>query len=171
MAHERSSEYRGATREDAESAYHADARTMARMGYAPASEDWSSVVEEVLTVRYVHAPELRSAVLEAVAMAEAEQQTLPRRAKRPSAARNALRRVVGRGLTLFDRLTTELKVTVGAIAGLAAGISLWSLIGPALYVENAFMLFISLFTLGFAGGLAGATVTLRRELRRSDGGT
>jgi len=170
MAHERSSEYHGATREDAEAAYHADARAMAKMGYAPASEDWSSVVEEVLTVRYVHAPELRSAVLEAVAMAEAEQ-TLPRRARRPSAARIALRRIIGRGLKLFDRLTTELKVTVGAIAGLAAGISLWSLIGPGLYVQNAFMLFISLFTLGFAGGLAGATITLRRELRRSDGGT
>ena len=50
--------YRGDTREAAEAAYHADAHVMARMGFAPSSEDWSSVLQEVLTVRYVYAPEL-----------------------------------------------------------------------------------------------------------------
>ena len=149
----------------AEAAYYADARGMARMGYAPTSEDWSTVVEEVLTVRYVHAPELSSAVLDAVASAEAER-TIPPRSPRFAALEKGLRQVLSRALLLFDRLTTELKVTLCAIAGMAVGIAVWLLLGIAVFGHNPIMLFVSMFTLGFAGGSVGALVTLRRELRR-----
>ena len=166
MPEERSSVYRGETREAAEAAYHADARAMARMGYAPRSENWSSVVEEVLTVRYVHAPELTAAVLDAVASAEAEREA-PRQSKRVAPVPRVVRVALGRALTLFDRLSTELKVTVGAIVGMAAGIAVWLLLSVAIFGHNPVTLFLSLFTLGFAGGSAGAMLTLRRELRRS----
>jgi hypothetical protein len=158
MTQERSSVYRGQTREMAEAAYHADARAMARMGYAPTSEEWSSVLEEVLTVRYVYAPEQGSAVLEALAEAE---KAVPRSSPAPS----ALRRVVRRAVSLFDRQTPELKLTVGAITGMAAGVALWSLLGSLLFADNPFLLFVSLIALGFAGGLVGAMVTLPREFR------
>jgi hypothetical protein len=42
------------------------------MGYAPASEDWLTELEQVLWVRYVHAPAQGPAVLAALAAAEAE---------------------------------------------------------------------------------------------------
>jgi hypothetical protein len=74
MNQERS--YRATTRAAAEAAYHADARGMVRMGYAPASEDWSTELEQVLTVRYIHAPEQAPAVLQALAEVEAER-TMP----------------------------------------------------------------------------------------------
>ena len=163
MTQERSSVYRGETREIAEAAYHADARAMARMGYAPTSEDWD--VEEVLIVRYVHAPELSAAVLDAVASAEAERPVAPRSA-RVARLQQSLGHGLRRALAHFDRLTTELKVTVGAIAGLAAGIAVWLLLGLLVFGHDPIMLFVSLFTLGFAGGSAGALMTLRRELRR-----
>lgn len=169
MTQARSSVYRGETRELAEAAYHADARAMARMGYAPTAEDWSSVVEVVLTVQYVHAPELQAAVLEAVAMAEAERAPARRPARAP-ALRKLAGPIRGFGADLFDRLPTELKVTLGAIVGLAAGISAWSVVGVALFGHNPFVLFVSLFTLGFAGGLVGALATLRWEVHRTDGG-
>jgi hypothetical protein len=160
MTQERSSVYRGETREMAEAAYHADARAMVRMGYAPTSEDWSSVLEEVLTVRYVHAPEQGSAVLEALAEAEAE-----RAIPRPSPAPSVLQRVFHRAASFYDGQTPELKLTVGAITGMAAGVALWSLLGSLFFGDNPILLFLSLFALGFAGGLVGAMVTLPREFR------
>ncbi len=65
-AQRRTSVYRGATREAAADAYHADAAVMARMGFVPEAEAWSTAEEQVLDVRYVSAPEDAPAVLEAL---------------------------------------------------------------------------------------------------------
>jgi hypothetical protein len=73
MSQERSSAYQGTTREAAENAYHADARVMAHMGYAPTLEEWSTVLgRQMLTVTYLYAPERAPAVLEALAEIAAE---------------------------------------------------------------------------------------------------
>lgn len=73
MTSERSSTFPGATREAAEAAYYADASVMARMGYTPASEEWSAVDgEHVLSVRYRYDPEQAPVVLRAIAEAESE---------------------------------------------------------------------------------------------------
>ena len=53
-----SAAYRGPSREDAERAYHQDAKTRAEAGFAPVSEDWTTALgNHVLTVRYRHDPE------------------------------------------------------------------------------------------------------------------
>lgn len=71
MPESRSSVYRGATREEAEAGYHADAKVAATAGYVPASEDWSVALgQQVLTVGYVFAPDQVQTVLEALAAAE-----------------------------------------------------------------------------------------------------
>ena len=114
MTEDWSSVYRGATREAAESAYHADARTRVREGYVPAAEDWSMALgQQVLTVRYVYAPDETAAVLEALASAErAATITVPL-----SAASVTAPVAVPRNDT---RLPTPIKVIGGAVVvGLA----------------------------------------------------
>jgi len=64
----RSGAYRAATREGAESQYHAAARRALDDGYVPRSETWSEALgQQVLTVEYVFAPEETSAVRRALA--------------------------------------------------------------------------------------------------------
>jgi hypothetical protein len=71
MPEEQSAVYRGATREAAEATYHAAARELVQQGYVPASEDWSTAIgQQVVTVRFVHAPDQAPAVLEALAGAK-----------------------------------------------------------------------------------------------------
>ncbi len=73
MTEPRTAIYRGATRTDAERAYHAGARGAVDEGYVPASEDWSKALgQEVLTVGYVFAPDQAPAVLDALTTAERE---------------------------------------------------------------------------------------------------
>ena len=156
---QRSSVYRGATREVAEAAYHADARVMVRMGYAPASEDWSTVLEQVLMVHYVHAPERASAVLDALSEAEAER-AVPGPLPAP-VLRTGLERAAGR----YEVQTLEVKLTVGAITGIAAGVALWTFLAGSIFGDNLILLFVSMFGLGFAGLLIGAMVTLSHHSR------
>jgi hypothetical protein len=62
-----SATYRGSTREEAEAAYHADARRRAADGYVPTSENWSVALgQQVLTVAFVHDPAQAPAVLSAL---------------------------------------------------------------------------------------------------------
>jgi hypothetical protein len=59
--------YRGATREQAEAAYHDDARKAATDGFVPTAENWSVALgQQVLTVDYVLEPEQAPAVLAAL---------------------------------------------------------------------------------------------------------
>jgi hypothetical protein len=59
--------YRGATREQAESAYHDDARKAATDGFVPTSENWSVALgQQVLTVDYLFQPDQAPAVLAAL---------------------------------------------------------------------------------------------------------
>ncbi len=160
MNQERSSAYRGATREAAEAAYHADARVMARMGYTPASEDWSTAREQVLTVRYVHAPEQASAVLEALAEAETVRSSATFQPPRPVPNRR-----LGRAAGLYEMQTLEVKLAVGEIAGIAGGIALWWLLAGPILGDNPILLFLGLFGLGFAGMLIGAMLTLNHHSR------
>jgi len=115
---ERSSEYRGKTLDDARAAYHADARAMSRMGYAPASEEWSTVLEHVLTVHYVFEPEQRPAVIAALDEIEAQP-----RAEVPESP-PAPRKRFARPLNLWLALPMELRISVAGIAGLLVGLGL-----------------------------------------------
>lgn len=59
--------YRGAIREEAESAYHDDAVKAAADGFVPTSETWSAALgQQVLTVDYVFQPEQAPAVIAAL---------------------------------------------------------------------------------------------------------
>lgn len=115
---QRSSTYRGATREAATAAYHADARAMVRMGYAPASEHWSTVLEQVLVVRYVHAPEQAGAVLQALTEVEADPTATT--GQPATVERTLLVRVAD----LYAGLPMEVRLPLGALSGIAAGIAL-----------------------------------------------
>lgn len=119
--------YRGATREAATAAYHADARVMVRMGYAPRSEQWSTLTEHVITVGYVHAPELGPAVLDALAQPE---EGPPAESPPPSVPER------GAGERLRDlvaHVPLEVKIAVGSLTGtalaVAAGILVAALAG------------------------------------------
>lgn len=116
--HYRSSVYRGGTREAAAEAYHADARVMAHMGYAPESERWSTVLEQVVVVRYVHAPEQTGAVFEALEQAAADPilETLQLDSMNPG----ALERI----RLEYPLLPLEAKISVGAVVGIGVGIVL-----------------------------------------------
>jgi hypothetical protein len=122
-ARERTSVYRGATREAAEAAYHHDARVMALMGFAPASEDWSVVREEVLTVAYLFDPERAPAVLQALKQAEAE----------PAVATLAPAPVQSNGLeraaNVLRTLPPEVKLTGGGLSGIAVALAACVLLG------------------------------------------
>lgn len=162
MTQDRSSVYRGDSREVAQAAYYADARAMVRMGYSPESEHWSTAVEQVLTVRYVYAPERAPAVLKALAEAEAEAK---RAGPHGTSASSGSRRRIERAADLYDKQTPEVKITVGAITGLAAGVGLWSLLGVSILSGDLILLFVSLLGLGFGGLSMGAMVALRRDSR------
>ena len=154
---ERSSVYRGATHEAAEAAYHADASTMARMGYAPTAEDWKIVMEQVLTVRYVHAPERAPAVLTAIAQVEAESALAnPHPApERPS----RLDRAAG----WFESVPPDVRLTITSSTGIAAGIGFGLLVG---WVAGQIDL-VGLVGFGFIGLLLGALTGLPRYARRT----
>lgn len=120
---DRSSVYRGSSPEEARATYHADARVMSRMGYAPDAEQWSTVLEHVLTVRYVYEPSRQPAVLAALEEIEGER---PNKAPEPAdGPPNLLRRTIDLG----QRLPLELKLPVGGIAGLLVGVALCLLVG------------------------------------------
>jgi hypothetical protein len=138
---ERSSVYQGETREEAEAAYHADARVMVKMGYVPASEDWSSEAGQVLTVRYVYAPEQGWGVIERLKEVEAKPAV-----QIPTAAPSALEE------SPSPSRSPDLKVALGALAGIA----LWGLLGSLFLGDNLPVMFVSLFALGLTGGLIGA---------------
>jgi hypothetical protein len=120
---ERSSVYRGATREAAEAAYHLDARIMALMGFAPTSEDWSVVREEVLTVAYLFDPERAPAVLKALKQAEAERAvaTLAPAPVQP----NGLKRAAN----VLRTLPPAVKLTSGGLGGIAVAVAVCVLLG------------------------------------------
>jgi len=120
---ERSSEYRGKTLDDARAAYHMDARAMSRMGYAPASEEWSTVLEHVLTVRYVFEPERRPAVLAALDEIEAQP---PREVPEPPPAPP---KRFARAINLWLATPLELRISAGGVAGLLAGLALCLVVG------------------------------------------
>jgi hypothetical protein len=66
-ASQESTLYRGATREEAERTYHADARSRAQAGDVPFSEEWSIALgQQVLSVRYRHDPTAAPATLRAL---------------------------------------------------------------------------------------------------------
>jgi hypothetical protein len=65
--------YRGATREEAERAYHADARGRAQAGFVPVSEEWSTALgQQLLAVRYRYDPSATFETLRALGQVAAE---------------------------------------------------------------------------------------------------
>jgi hypothetical protein len=148
---ERSSQYRGMSLDEARAAYHADARAMSRMGYAPASEEWSTVLEHVLTVRYVYEPGRQPAVLAALDAIEAE----PGGASPapPPAAPTRL----ARAINVWLALPLELRLSAGGIVGVVVGLALCLAVG-LLSGDSPDML--SLFGFGTIGLLLGTSVGL-----------
>jgi hypothetical protein len=148
---ERASEYRGQSVDEARAAYYADARAMSRMGYAPASEEWSTVLEHVLTVRYVFEPGRQPAVLAALDAIEADPEgasPAPEPAAPPRFARS---------LNLWLALPLELRLSAGGIAGVVIGLVLCLAVG-LLSGDRPDM--ISLLGFGTIGLLLGAAVGL-----------
>ena len=94
-------------------AYHADALVMARMGYVPESEAWSTELEQVLVVGYVHAPERTTAVLEALTQAAADLRAHPGRALQAPPSPPSWRAGASEAL--------EAKLVAFALGGAAAG--------------------------------------------------
>src|SRR3954468_19441748 len=115
----RSPSYRGPTPAAAAEAYHADALVMARMGYAPTAEQWSSEMQQVLVVEYIHAPEKAPAVLEALVKAKGD----PVLESPPADPRTSR---VGR---LRFSMPLEAKIAAGALGGMATGIALCLVLG------------------------------------------
>ena len=124
------------------------------MGYAPDSEHWSTVLEQVLVVRYVHAPEQTPAVLEALAQAEAD----PSIATLQSASVQGS--VLERAGRLYGLLPPEAKLTVGALGGIAAGIALCLL---AAFISGDSPDAISLVGFGLLGLLMGSIMGIIGE--------
>ncbi len=122
-ARQRVSAYRATTREAATAAYHVDARVMARMGYIPESEDWSTQVEQVLVVGYVEAPERAPAVLKALEEAAAEPAAEVPAVSLPPTIAGQARRWVALELPL------EVKLALGALGGVLAGLAVGLLLG------------------------------------------
>ena len=119
----RTSSYQGLTRAAAAKAYHADAIVMARMGFAPTSETWSTELQHVLVVEYRHAPGDTAAVLTAVAEAESESIVEP---PEPVAdGRNAW----FREWLLSHPIPLGARIGIGAVAGLSIAIALCLLLG------------------------------------------
>jgi hypothetical protein len=85
------------------------------MGYAPTSEDWYTELEQVLRVRYVHAPAQGPAVLAALAAAEAEL-ALPAQEPPPPVRRGFLERA-----PLLDEREVK-QLAVVAIIAISLGV-------------------------------------------------
>ena len=146
----RSSAYRGLSREQATAAYHADALVMARMGFVPTSEEWTTDQQQVLVVDYVHAPDQTPAVLEALAQVVhdpiVERPALP--PMEPSSRRSPF------------LLPLEAKLGLGGLTGLAAGVVLCLLVA-AVAGERPDAISLAIF--GFLGTLIGAIVGMTGE--------
>ena len=137
--------------EAARAAYHADAQAMIRMGYAPESEQWATVLEHVLTVRYVYAPARRAAVL--AALEEIQSEPANATPEPPAVQPNIVRRTIDLG----GRLPLELKLPVGGIAGLLVGVAVCLLIG---LLSGDRPDTITLFGFGVIGMVLGTAVSL-----------
>jgi len=148
---ERSSEYHGKTLDDARAAYHADARAMSRMGFAPTSEEWSTVLEHVLTVRYVFEPERRPAVL--AALDEIEAQPRSEVSEPPPATPKRFARWIDAWLAV----PLELRLSAGGIGGLLVGLALCLLVG---LVSGDSPDLVSVLGFGTIGLLLGASLGL-----------
>jgi len=148
---ERTSEYRGVSLDEARAAYYADARAMSRMGYAPASEEWATVLEHVLTVRYVFEPGRQPAVLAALDAMEADAEAASPEPPPVAPTRFA------RSLNLWLALPLELRLSAGGIAGVASGLVLCLAVG---LVSGESPDMISLLGFGTIGLLLGASVGL-----------
>lgn len=148
---ERSSVYRGSSLDEARAAYHADARAMGRMGYAPTSEEWSTVLEHVLTVRYVYEPERRPAILAALDEIEAEPKGGP--PEPPPAPPKPFERPIN----VWHALPLELRLSVGGIAGLLIGLALLLVVG---LLSGDSPDIVSVLGFGTIGLLLGASVGL-----------
>jgi hypothetical protein len=147
---ERASEYRGKTLDDARAAYHADARAMSRMGYAPASEEWSTVLEHVLTVHYVFEPERQPAVLAALDEIEAT----PR--GEVSEAPPAPARRFARSINVWRAVPMELRISAAGIAGLLLGLALCLVVALASGERPDFVSVLGFGTIGlFLGASLG----------------
>ena len=157
---DRTSDYRGTSPEASRAAYYADARAMIRMGYAPASEDWSSVLEHVLTVRYVFAPERSAVVLAALDEIEAEPEPEPEPAQALPDPRPAQRTRLRQAIDLHSRLPIELTLFFGAAAGIVAGIGLCMLLG---LISGDDPDGFALFGFGLIGMVLGGAAGLPRD--------
>jgi hypothetical protein len=146
----RSSTYRGTSREAAAAEYHADARVMARMGFVPESETWSTELRQVLEVRYVHRPERTPAVLEALDRPGMELDDEP---VTPDARGRSAR-------PTLPRLPLEIRLLVGALAGIIAGIAICLVLA---LVSGEAADAISLVGFGIIGLLLGAVFAITRE--------
>jgi hypothetical protein len=148
----RTSEYRGQSLAEARAAYYADARAMSRMGYAPASEEWATVLEHVLTVRYVFEPGRQPAVLAALDAMEADPEGASPEPRPPATPTR-----FARSLNLWLALPLELRLSAGGIAGVAVGLVL-CLAAGLLSGDSPDLL--SLLGFGTIGLLLGASVGL-----------
>jgi len=148
---ERASQYRGVSVDEARAAYYADARAMSRMGYAPASEEWSTVLEHVLTVRYVYEPGRQPAVLAALDAIEADPEGASPEALPAAPTRFA------RSLNLWLALPLELRLSAGGIAGVVVGLVLCLAVA---LVSGDRPDMLSLLGFGTIGLLLGASVGL-----------
>ena len=123
---------------------------MIRMGYAPESEEWSTVLEHVLTVRYAFAPKQGPAVLAALEEIEGEASDAP---PEPASQPNVLRRAIGLG----QRLPLALRLSVGGIAGTLIGLALCFLLAA---ISGDTPDTISLFGFGGIGMVLGSALGL-----------
>ena len=123
---------------------------MGRMGYAPASEEWSTVLEHVLTVRYVYEPERRPAVLAALDAIEAEPIGGAEDAPAPP-------KPFARSIKVWRAWPLELRISVGGVAGLLVGLVLCLIVG---LVSGDSQDIVSVLGFGTIGLLLGASVGL-----------
>ena len=122
---------------------------MARMGYVPESEDWTTELDQVLVVEYVHAPDRATAVLEALAREEANPGADPP----PPAPVNR------RGHRSWE-LPPEVKLALGVLSGIVAGIAI-GLLAAVISGEPPDAAIIGLF--GVLGLVIGTIFGIRRD--------
>ncbi len=123
---------------------------MARMGFVPQSEDWSTKLEQVLIVGYVHAPQRAPAVLEALAAVEADPVVEP-----PSS-------LPGETTDLRHRVPMpfEARLAVGGAAGAIVGVALCLLVATV-SGESPEAIFLGVFAV--IGLLVGLMIGVVRE--------
>ena len=147
----RESSYRGLTRAAAAEAYHADALVMARMGYAPTSEEWSTELQHVLLVGYRYAPDEAPAVLSALAEARAEPIVDP---PSPETLASSLH------FRMPSAVPLDAKIGVGALGGLSTGVALCFALGA---VANEAPDALTLGAFGIVGLLLGFVLGMTRD--------